>query len=394
MGIFECPVSLECRQAAEEWLQSKDVLIQDFGARLMSLLCSQGVPLGHSEHAPPSGLIAEEFQHYPWQVSPLKAAAKHKLSRVQDSAPMRQFFALEDMERLGFRVGVFWVSPEWHYVPHVHESIELHHRVQGRGKYLTDMSSHIELAPGDVYVHLPDKLHGIESEAEPLLTLFAERLVPVEQVPQVISDLAEVSAHLVTSWLKQAANLWLQADEPLAHLFGRELLPLIKPRTLAEKLQVFHDSPPNDMIPRQFRSCPWYPSGAYTACMDPKLKPLKDCIMYRDGNAMFGFFYLPPRIYYPAHRHEPLEIYHVLQGQARFFLGDSDSVDPLNSTVSRMGGPDSFWLHHPYQAHGMQTLDQPVLILWGWIGNLENYDFHYTPNDVFREEARAPLAKL
>ena len=32
-------------------------------------------------------------------------------------------------------------------------------------------------------------------------------------------------------------------------------------------------------------------------------------------------------------------------------------------------------LHQSYQAHGMQTFDKAVLILWGWIGNLKDYDF-------------------
>lgn len=51
-------------------------------------------------------------------------------------------------------------------------------------------------------------------------------------------------------------------------------------------------------------------------------------------------------------------------------------------TSIKTWGRDSFWLHHPYQSHGMQTLDRPVLILWGWIGNLKDYDFHYLPSHL------------
>jgi len=51
-------------------------------------------------------------------------------------------------------------------------------------------------------------------------------------------------------------------------------------------------------------------------------------------------------------------------------------------TSVKTWGPDSFWLHHPYQSHGMQTLDRPVLVLWGWIGNLKDYDFHYLPSHL------------
>ena len=162
-------------------------------------------------------------------------------------------------------------------------------------------------------------------------------------------------------------------------------------------------------------------------------------------------------IYYPAHRHEPLEMYHVISGEARFFLADDEDSEVQTAT----GGPDSFWLpgrdeclfwvliereipinggvkcylnemklwntnkseqhidvhtciyitmlswillfwfkqttrslnfshghsarssrlHQPYQAHGMQTFEKAVLILWGWIGNLKDYDFHYLPSD-------------
>lgn len=33
MGYFDCPVTVECKHVASEWLQSADPLIQDFGAR-------------------------------------------------------------------------------------------------------------------------------------------------------------------------------------------------------------------------------------------------------------------------------------------------------------------------------------------------------------------------
>ena len=44
-------------------------------------------------------------------------------------------------------------------------------------------------------------MYGFESWDEPLLTLWAERVVDVDQVPRVIRDVQEVRADLVTSTL-------------------------------------------------------------------------------------------------------------------------------------------------------------------------------------------------
>lgn len=57
------------------------------------------------------------------------------------------------------------------------------------------------MSPGDIYVHLPSTMYGFESWDEPLLTLWAERVVDVDQVPRVIRDVQEVRADLVTSTL-------------------------------------------------------------------------------------------------------------------------------------------------------------------------------------------------
>ena len=397
MGVFDCPVTLECKYAAEEWLQSKDPLIRDFGARLMFLLRSQEVNLEFSRTSkvPPSDLLPGEFQQYRWDASPLKTSATHK-GEFQTETPMRHFHALEDVENVGLKLGVFWVSPHWLYPAHEHQSLELHHRVLGQGTYFTgqDEISKVPLAPGDCYVHLPHQLHGIESQDEPLLTLWAERVVTHEEVPRVLSDLYTVAKDPVTCTLSHAARLWLQSEDPHVQLFGRKLLPFISPRSVEQK-RVGVDAPPLGMLPDDFRGCPWYPSGAYTCRMDPTLKPLKDCIIYKGEHSMFGFFYLPPGIYYPAHRHEPLEMYHVISGEARFFLADDgeELSSDVTETCIKTWGPDSFWLHLPYQSHGMQTLDRPVLILWGWIGNLKDYDFHYLPSDIF-QSAKAVMAKL
>ena len=116
-------------------------------------------------------------------------------------------------------------------------------------------------------------------------------------------------------------------------------------------------------------------------------------VFYEEGDTMFGLFFAPAGTYYPAHRHEPWEIYHVLEGDGHFFVGDDGGAPapPLDldlkpkplSTLS--GGPGTFWLHHPYQSHGMQIMERPALILWGWIGDLSgDYDLRYLEHDIFQ----------
>lgn len=407
MNFYDDPVTLECKSAAQQWLQSKDPLIQDFGARLLCLLCSKQVTLStpgpHMPHIPPRDLIPEEFESYPWGPGVFRGGHEHlKLPlnfpswASMISMPLREFWALE-AENVGLRLGVFWASPHWRYLPHACESLDLHHRLRGSGIYFTQKSEleqleFVPVAPGDVYLHLPSDIYGFESGEEPLLNLWAERIVDVQAVPRVIRDLQEVADDPVTRALQVAAHQWLQAEDQVVQLFGKKTKLFLRPRDLIR--QVPEAAPPQGKISAEFRGCPWYPSLAYTNCMDPKLKPLRDCILYEEGDTMFGMFFAPAGTYYPAHRHQPWEIYHMIEGEGLFFLGD-DGGEPAQALaeVDQMeakplsifsNGPGCFWLHRPYQSHGMQLLDRPALILWGWIGDLSgDYDLRYLEKDIF-----------
>jgi len=73
-----------------------------------------------------------------------------------------------------------------------------------------------------------------------------------------------------------------------------------------------------------------------------------------------GFFYLQPHVEYAAHAHEPREIYAILSGHARFWDADNFWRDAGAGDVIRM--PSMIW-------HGMETREEPVLILWAWVGD-------------------------
>lgn len=111
----------------------------------MFILSSQDVSLSQrGKNVPPEGLLPEEFRHYPWDIGTLLGKAEYKKHEFQSEAPMRQFYAFEDLEHVALRLGVFWTSPHWHYSPHVYKSLELHHRVCGQGQYFTSNDGEVD----------------------------------------------------------------------------------------------------------------------------------------------------------------------------------------------------------------------------------------------------------
>lgn len=145
MSLSDDPLTLECKYAAQQWLQSTDPLIQDFGARLLCLLTSKDVTFGRrGSHTPPCGLIPSEFEPYPWSPGTLRGNAEHvKLPKDAPElakTPLREFWALENTESVGLRLGVFWASQHWRYLPHLYEPFELHHSLRGHGRYFKQKS--------------------------------------------------------------------------------------------------------------------------------------------------------------------------------------------------------------------------------------------------------------
>ena len=112
-----------------------------------------------------------------------------------------------------------------------------------------------------------------------------------------------------------------------------------------------------------FDSCSWY----LTTLDDPEqpeLSNLRECALFKTEDAMFGLFYVPANLWYKAHSHAPAEMYHVLDGEPLLLLEGAEDE-------GQIFGPDTFRVHEPFQAHAMQTFDQPALILWGWSGSME-----------------------
>jgi mannose-6-phosphate isomerase-like protein (cupin superfamily) len=73
-----------------------------------------------------------------------------------------------------------------------------------------------------------------------------------------------------------------------------------------------------------------------------------------------GLYMQTPNSYYQLHNHEAAETYIILQGQAEWTVGN----------VTENYGPDKIIHHTPYMPHAFQTLDEPLLALWRWDGNI------------------------
>lgn len=314
----ECPVSLECRLVAEEWLDSPDCVVKDFGARLMALAHGE-VPCASSEHALPRGLIPDGLRNYPWVVGEVRSKEATKL----DEAPLRQFWVYdhEEAQELGMKVGIYWASPHWKYPKHAYQPFELLEILRGSCRVLADEEVPLKAGRG-TFLHLPHQQVGLHCSAQPVMALWAERLLEEKEVPREIRALHAIQEDVVTFMIKRAAHSWLASQEELLRDFGRRLLPLIEPR----RRGFMGPHAPANLLPAEFRSCPWLTCGAHEYCRDAKeaqeLRGMRQSVLYKGLDSLFGLFYVPKDVHYPAHSHKPLEIYHILSGEADFFLAD------------------------------------------------------------------------
>ena len=69
---------------------------------------------------------------------------------------------------------------------------------------------------------------------------------------------------------------------------------------------------------------------------------------------------------YPKHWHSAEELYLVLLGEAHWSVDDgSPEVRP----------PESFVHHKSNQPHSMTTIEEPLLAMWGWTGDIDGQSY-------------------
>jgi dimethylpropiothetin dethiomethylase len=65
---------------------------------------------------------------------------------------------------------------------------------------------------------------------------------------------------------------------------------------------------------------------------------------------------------YPRHRHAADELYLVLHGHARWSVDDGGL---------KRKPPGTYIHHQPFVLHTIQTDEEPLVALWGWVGDID-----------------------
>ena len=69
---------------------------------------------------------------------------------------------------------------------------------------------------------------------------------------------------------------------------------------------------------------------------------------------------------YPKHRHSAEELYLVLLGEAYWSVDDGSP---------ELRSPENFVHHKSNQPHSMITIDEPLLAMWGWTGDIDGQSY-------------------
>ncbi len=86
--------------------------------------------------------------------------------------------------------------------------------------------------------------------------------------------------------------------------------------------------------------------------------------MIKHTEIAVGMLLISPNCLYPSHNHEAAEIYVPISGRAEWWTEESDWQ------IQEPGTPI---YHRPWLKHGTRTLDEPLLALFGWLGNTSNH---------------------
>lgn len=80
----------------------------------------------------------------------------------------------------------------------------------------------------------------------------------------------------------------------------------------------------------------------------------------------FGIYWQQAHTFYPKHRHNALELYHIISGTALWQRGDQDFKPQT---------PGASFEHLDRIDHALKTKDEDLLAIWAWGGDLsfDNY---------------------
>ena len=96
--------------------------------------------------------------------------------------------------------------------------------------------------------------------------------------------------------------------------------------------------------------------------------------MLKHGQFRCGLYWQLAQTYYPKHRHNANELYHIFSGNALWQTGDEDFIlRESGSSFEHLKGID----------HATQTLEHDMLAFWAWRGDL-SFD-SYTMDSIIAD---------
>ena len=88
--------------------------------------------------------------------------------------------------------------------------------------------------------------------------------------------------------------------------------------------------------------------------------------LFESSNIKIGLLIQHEQIAYPKHWHAAEELYLILNGNAYWSIDDDPAV---------LYSAGSFVHHKSHQPHSMTTQAEPLLALWGWIGDIDGTSY-------------------
>lgn len=199
---------------------------------------------------------------------------------------------------------------------------------------------------------------------------------------------------------KEILNFWIKVEETAEegkkelHLLINELFKVscntIKAPLLTDRfIKIFESATTNKQssnividkmiaeLTRINENIHWYPNSIFKDQCDAEdsenycaniigleRESQNNPFLFKNDKVLVGLFLLGPNKFYPEHLHPACELWVILSGSARWKRGDE---------LWKVKKPGDYFFHKSNESHAMETLDEPLLAIWAWTGDLDQW---------------------
>ena len=199
-----------------------------------------------------------------------------------------------------------------------------------------------------------------------------ERLIHFRQALNSVSNQSDQQNH--RSKLPSDAANWLRDALSRLSTEGKFSNAVVAAAESENWYQIYN----NDTVPHSKESNPMedLAPGMFAARL---IGPNRGLI--QSNELLAGLFLLRPGLHYPLHQHEATEIYFSVSGTAYIQHG-------IHGEAKRLS-PGQVSLTPSNRLHALTMGDQPVLLLWTWLGEFggRNWWWHQQQDGSWRRDA-------